>query len=92
MQHLLDFEFWSAFTCPYANSVGFLTLGLIVYGAVAIPSYLVTNSIIIPFVLLLIIGPVVMAQVASPAVAIATVVLLVGGAGSMVMLYRQYSR
>jgi len=47
VEYLSNFEFWKAVTCPYASSVGFLTLGLFVYGSISVPIYLTTGSIIV---------------------------------------------
>lgn len=92
VEYLSAFEFWNAVTCPYANSVGFLTLGLFVYGSVSVPIYLTTGSIIVPAVLLLLVGGAVLSQVAAPATTIAVLVLLGAGAGVLGLLYLRYSR
>jgi len=89
--YLLDFEFIKAFSCTYANAAGFLTTGLLVYGAISMAIYIRTNSVMIPFVLLLLTGGAVMTQVASVAVGIATILLLVTGAGVITYLYTQYT-
>jgi hypothetical protein len=91
-EYLLDFEFIKALTCTYANSVGFLVMGLLVYGSISLSIYIRTGSVIIPFVLLLLTGGVVMEQVAGVAVAIATIVVLVVGAGVVTYLYAELSR
>lgn len=92
LDYITNFQFWKAVTCPYANSVGFLTLGLFVYGSISIPIYLTTGSIIVPAVLLLLVGGAVMSQVAAPATTIAVLVLLGAGAGSLGALYLKYQR
>jgi len=92
VEYLRNFEFWKAVTCPYANSVGFLTLGLFVYGSISVPIYLTTGSIIIPAVLLLLVGGAVLSQVAAPAMTVAVLVLLGAGAGAIGLLYLRYSR
>jgi len=92
VDYLTNFEFWRAFTCQYANSVGFLTLGLFVYGSISVPIYLTTGSIIIPAVLLLLTGGAVMSQVAAPATTIAVIVILGAGAGALGLLYLRFSR
>lgn len=92
VDYLTNFEFWKAVTCPYANSVGFLTLGLFVYGSISVPIYLTTGTIIIPAVLLLLVGGAVLAQIAAPGMTIAVLVLLGAGAGAIGLLYLKYSR
>jgi hypothetical protein len=90
--YLLDFEFIKAFTCTYANAAGLLVTGVFVYGAIATSVYIRTNSIMIPFVLLLLTGGAVMTQLASVATAIATLLLLITGAGIITLLWYRYSR
>jgi len=92
LELLLDFEFISAFTCTYANVVGFFVLATVVYGAVSLSIYIRTGSVIIPFVLLLTTGGATMSQIGGPGQTIATIVLLVTGAGAMTYLYYAYSR
>lgn len=91
-EYLLNFEFIKALTCTYANPIGFLVVGLLVYGGISLSIYIRTGSIIIPFVLLLLTGGVVMQQVAGVAVAIATLVALGAGAGVVTYVYAAYSR
>jgi len=92
VEYLSNFEFWKAVTCPYASSVGFMTLGLFVYGSISVPIYLTTGSIIVPAVLLLLVGGAVLSQVAAPGMTIAVLVLLGAGAGGIGLLYLRYSR
>lgn len=92
VDYISEFEFWKAVTCPYANEVGFLTLGLFVYGSISVPIYLTTGSIIVPAVLLLLVGGAVLTQVAAPATPIAVLVLLGAGAGAIGLLYLRFSR
>lgn len=92
MTHLLNFEFIKAFTCTYANAAGLLMVGALVYGAVASSIYIRTGSVVIPTILILLTGGAVMGQVAGPAVAIATVMVLTSGAGAMTYLYVRFSR
>lgn len=92
MEHLLNFEFIKAFTCTYANVAGLLVVGVLVYGAVASSIYIRTGSVVIPAILVLLTGGAVMGQIAGPAVAIATVVVLTTGAGAFTYLYVRFSR
>lgn len=92
MEHMLDFEFWAAIGCQYAEPVGFYVFGLIVYTGVALPIYIRTNSITVPAVLLLIIGGVVMPQIAGVATPIARFLIVMSFAGSFVLLYYKFGR
>lgn len=88
---LTDFDFIDAVTCTYADTVGMLVLGMLVFGAVSLSIYIRTGSVIIPFVLLLTTGGVTLASVAPPAIAIATVLLLCTGGGVVAYLYYRHS-
>jgi len=90
--YLMSFEFIKALTCTYANSAGFLATGLIVYGGVAVSIYIRTNSVVIPFVLLLLVGGAIIPQVAGVGVAVATILFLATGAGVLTFLYHRHSR
>lgn len=91
IDNMLAWRFFEAATCVYANPIGFLLVGMIAYGAVSVPIYLRTNSVVIPTVLLLLTGGVVMSQVAAPVTALATITLLMTGAGVLTYLYYKYS-
>lgn len=91
-EYLQDFEFIKAMTCTYANAAGFLVTGLLVYGGISLAIYIRTDSLVIPFVLLLTTGGAVMAQIASVGTAVATIVLLTVGAGVMTYVYLAFSR
>lgn len=91
-EYLRDFEFVKAFTCQYANTVGFATLGLVVYGAVASSIYIQTDSMILPFGLFLMIGGAALSQMAAVAVPIAVLLALVLPAAVTTYLYVRYSR
>lgn len=90
--YLINFEFIKAPTCTYSEPAGLLVVGLLVFGGVMISIYTETNSVIIPFVLLLTTGGAVLTMVAAPATTIATLLLLVTGAGAMTYLYYRFSR
>lgn len=90
--YLGNWEFVKAFTCEYANPIGFTTLGLIVYGAVASSIYIRTDSLIIPFGLFLMIGGAALSQMASVAVPVAVLLVLVLPAAVTTYLYIRYSR
>lgn len=90
--YIANFEFIKAPTCTYSEPAGFLVVGLLVFGAVMLSIYSETNTVIIPFVLLLTTGGAVLSMVAAPAMPVATVLLLVTGAGAMTYLYHRFSR
>lgn len=91
-EHLLDWEFVEAIACQYADTTGFLVLGLIVWGAVSSAIYIRTNSMIIPFGLLLMTGGAVLSQMAQVAVPIAVLIVLVLPASITAYLYYRYGR
>jgi len=91
-EYLTNFEFIKGFTCTFADSMGLLVFGMLVYGGISMSIYIRTGSAMLPLVLLLITGGVTMTQVAGPAVGVATVLLLVFGAGILTILYYRYSR
>jgi len=90
--YLTAFEFIKAPVCTYADPLGWLVMGLLVYGSVVMSIYIRTNSLIIPTVLVLLLGEVVLVQVA--AVANPFVILLLTGvpAGLVAIAYYLYSR
>lgn len=91
-EHILEFEFIKAISCTYANVVGMLVLGMVVYSAVALSIYIRTGSAVIPTVLLFVTGGATLTQVAPPAYQAATVLILCTGAGAVTYLYYRYSR
>lgn len=90
--YLGNWEFVKAVTCQYGNTVGFTTVGLIVWGAVASSIYIRTDSMIIPFGLFLMIGGAVLSQMASVAIPVAALLVLVLPAAVTTYLYIRYSR
>jgi hypothetical protein len=73
---LRRFNFGDAFVCPFWDTVGQLATGLLVWGAISTAIYIVNGSIIIPYILLLLLGGVVLTQVASVGVTLAGVIIL----------------
>lgn len=92
VEYLTDFEFIKAVTCTYADPMGLLVFGLIVYAAIALSIYIRTDSITIPVVLLFLVGGAVTPQLAGPAAAVATVGVLVTGAAALTLVYVKLSR
>jgi hypothetical protein len=92
VDYISNAEFIKALSCPYFNTAGMLVTGMFVYGAISSVIYLRTDSVMIPFVLLLLTGGAITTQLAGPGMAIATILLLTVGAGVLTVLYRRYSR
>lgn len=89
--HLINFQFIKAFTCTYFTTAGMLVTGLFVYGAIGISIYIRTGSVVLPAILTLLVGGAVIGQVAAPATAVLTVLVLAVGGGALAFLYRAYS-
>lgn len=91
-EHLTDFEFIEAIVCTFSNEMGFAVFTLFVYGGIMLAIYATTDDVRIPAVLIFITGGLAIPQVASPAIAIVTLVVLLTGAGVLTLLYYRYSR
>ena len=91
-ERLLDWQFVEAFTCQYADVTGFLVLGLMVWAAVSSAIFIRTDSMLIPFGLLLMTGGAVLSQMASVALPVAVLLILVVPAAIMAFLYYLYGR
>lgn len=86
---LKDGAFQDAILCPYQDNMGGVVFALFVYGAIGTAIYVRTDSIIIPFVLVLLTGGIVMTEVASIAVGLViTMLLFVVGIGPILLLKR----
>jgi len=92
IDHFLNFRFVEAISCTYVNTAGLLTVGLIFYGGISIPLYIRTGDVRMPVVLLLLTGGAIVPQIAGPGLALATLALLLTGAGVLTLLYYRYSR
>jgi len=57
-----NFEMYDAITCSYAAPMGELVVGTIVYAGFGLNIFVRTGSVMIPFVLLLILGGTILAQ------------------------------
>jgi hypothetical protein len=57
-----NFELWEAMFCPFAGPLGQLIVGTIVYSGFGLNIFIRTGSMIIPFVLILLLGATVLAQ------------------------------
>lgn len=92
VDHVTNFEFFKAFSCAYIGSVGIALTATLVYGAIAIPIQLRTDSVMIPVVLLLLTGGATFATIAGPAVSIGTILLILAGPGAITLALYAYSR
>lgn len=90
--YLTNFEFIKAFTCTYADTIGLLVTGLFVFGAVGLATYIRTDSVVIPTVLVLVAGGAILPLVAGPGTGFALLLVLVIGGGAAAFLYLQLSR
>lgn len=91
--YLFNFEFINAFSCTAADlGGGFATVSTLVFGGIALSLYIRTGSMALPGILILLTGGVVLSTVAAPALGIATLLILVLGAGAMTYAYWRYAR
>jgi len=90
--YVINFEFIKAITCPYANAAGFAVTALLVYGAISLVVYIRTDSLVVPFILLVVTGGAVLTQLPAVSAPIAVVLLLGVPAGIMALGYYLYDR
>jgi len=91
LNHMLNFEFLKGIGCTYINSAGLLVAGLLLYGGINFSIFIRTGDVRIPVVLTLLTGGVIIPQIAAPGVAVASIALLLTGAGSLTYMYYKYS-
>lgn len=72
-----NMSLWDAAFCPYATPLGELAVGSIVYSAFALNIFIRTGSMMIPFILVLILGGTILAQVYAVIGTIAGAVILI---------------
>jgi len=92
MDRMLNFEFWHAFACQYTSPVGFYVVGLLVYSSISLPIYIRTGSIRIPAVLMILIGPFAVSQVAGVSQGIVLAVVVGSIVAAPFLLYYSFSR
>lgn len=68
---------WDAFVCPYASPLGLLVVGTMVYSAFTLNIFIRTESLIIPFVLILLLGGTVLGQMVGVVGTFAGLIILV---------------
>jgi hypothetical protein len=71
------FDIWEAAFCTYAVPAGELVVGLLFYGAVSLGIFVRTGSAMIPFILVLILGGTILAQMAAIVSQFAAVIILI---------------
>lgn len=89
VEYFRDFQFVKGIVCQYADPMGLLVIGLIMWGGIGLSLYMRTGSALIPFVVTLAIGGAVLSQMASIGVAFVTILVLGVGAGSIMVIYRR---
>lgn len=72
-----NFDLWDAFFCGYAGPLGQLVVGTFLYSAIGLNIFIRTGSLIIPFVLVLLLGATVLAQMVAIISTFAGLVILV---------------
>jgi len=90
-EYLTDFEFIQALTCQYADPVGFTVTGMIVMAGLSLAIYIRTDSLMIPFALVLVSGGGLLSLVASPLIGFATILVIGVGAATLTWLYTDFS-
>jgi len=93
IDYIGDFEFINAFACTASElGGGFATVSTVVMGGIALSIYIRTGSVALPAVLVLLTGGVVLQTLAGPAIGLATILVLVFGAGIMTYAYWRFAR
>lgn len=93
-EYVLDFEFFEAVPCTYANAPALGTVaavGLLVWFGVGGSLYLRTGSVVLPFGLLFLAGGAILPLVAAPGVGIALLTVLLVGGGVVALAYHVFS-
>lgn len=72
-----NFSLWDAGFCAYATPLGELVVGTVVYVAVGLNIFIRTGSLIIPFVLMLLLGGTIFAQMLAVINSFAALIILV---------------
>lgn len=90
--YLFEFEFVKAFFCPAAESVGGPeVLFTFIFGAIGLSIFVRTGSAALPAILVLLTGGAVLSTLAAPALGMATLLILVIGAGSITYAYWRFA-
>lgn len=87
-EFLINGAFFDAIYCPFGDLLGGVVVALLFFAPLAMGMYIFSGSIILPFVLFLILGSVVVAQLpgAAATVAGAIALLVIAVAGSAMIL------
>lgn len=57
-----NFDLWDSMFCAYGTPMGELVVGTVLYSAIGLNIFLRTESVMIPFVLMLVLGGTILAQ------------------------------
>jgi hypothetical protein len=87
-----DFAFIKAISCQYAVGGSLLVAGGLVVGGVVSSIYIRTGSPVIPGILILLTGGAVLEVSPAPVIGLATLLVLLLGAGVITLGYRAFSR
>lgn len=85
-------DLWEAGFCTYGVPMGEMVVGLLFYGAVGLTLFIRTGSPMIPFVLVLILGGTILAQMASVVSSFAAVLVLLAAPIVLSLLVYQLDR
>ena len=77
-QYWINGQFFDAVNCPFETGLGPLVWGLMVVGGIGLYLTIVTESLIVPLVLFIIIGSVVVVALPAVGIQLAGIVLLLG--------------
>lgn len=92
LEAMNDLKIWEAAFCTYAVPAGELVVGLLFYGSVALSIYIRTGSMMIPFILVLILGGTILAQMVSIVSQFAAVLILLAAPIVLSLLVFQLDR
>jgi len=91
-EELMEWDFVEAFVGAYASSVGLFVTGTLFYVPIALSMYIMTGSMMIPFVLLLLFGGAIIPQMIAPIPGFVSILVVGVGAGTLTYLYYTFSR
>lgn len=87
---MLQLKFVEATVCTYAQTIGFLTLGMIVYVAIVGSMFIRTKSVSLIAVLILLTGGLVLTQMAPPVLQFVALILLTAFGVGATLLVKRY--
>lgn len=72
-----NLDLWEAFFCAYGSPMGEIVVGSILYAGIGLNIFIRTGSALIPFVLMLLLGGTILAQMFAVISSIAGIIILV---------------